>query len=83
MNCNEIPTIRLCQQQITSSDFQTARELINWKGAMQAQEFNHAKWAVGLRLSNVTEKQVEDAFNRGEILRTHLMRPTWHFARLS
>ena len=79
MNCNEIPTIRLCQQQITSSDFQTARELINWKGAMQAQEFNHAKWAVGLRLSNFTEKQVEDAFNRGEILRTHLMRPTWHF----
>ena len=79
MNCNEISTIRLCQQQITSSDFQTARELINWKGAMQAQEFNHAKWAVGLRLSNFTEKQIEEAFNRGEILRTHLMRPTWHF----
>jgi len=79
MNCNEISTLRLRQQQITSSDFQTARELISWMGAMQAQEFNHAKWAVGLRLTNFTEKQVEDAFNRGEILRTHLMRPTWHF----
>lgn len=71
--------LRQQNQQIAQSKFSSVNELINHMGAMQAQEFNHAKWAVGLRLSNVTEKQVEDAFNRGEILRTHLMRPTWHF----
>jgi hypothetical protein len=37
-----------------------------------------SKWAVGLRLPHFTEVEIEAAFNRGEILRTHLMRPTWH-----
>lgn len=50
---------------------------------MQAQEFAHAKWAIGLRLSagkpGVHDAGVEKAFNAGLILRTHLMRPTWHF----
>jgi hypothetical protein len=47
--------------------------------AMQAQVFPMAKWAIGLRLSNCNDKQVEDAFNAGKILRTHVLRPTWHF----
>jgi hypothetical protein len=46
---------------------------------MQAQEFRHAKWAIGLRLQNTTDDVVERAFNDGAILRTHVMRPTWHF----
>ena len=71
--------LRQQNQQIAQSKFSSVNELINHMCAMQAQEFNHAKWAIGLRLTNFTEKQVEDAFNRGEILRTHLMRPTWHF----
>jgi hypothetical protein len=48
-------------------------------GALQAQDFNMAKWAVGIRFPECTDKMVEAAFNKGEILRTHLMRPTWHF----
>ncbi len=47
--------------------------------AMQAQEYAMAKWAVGLRLPRSTDSQVEQAFQRGEILRTHVLRPTWHF----
>ena len=47
-------------------------------GAMQAQDFAMSKWAVGIRLQNATITDFEDAFNRGEIIRTHLMRPTWH-----
>lgn len=70
---------RMLNQQIVNSSITTPKELINHMGAMQAQEFNQAKWGVGLRLTDFTEKQVEEAFNRGEILRTHLMRPTWHF----
>lgn len=79
MNSTEISSLRLHNQQITSSDFKTVRELVNWMGAMQAQDYNQAKWAIGARLPHVTEKQIEDAFNSGEIIRTHLMRPTWHF----
>ncbi|GHT24488.1 hypothetical protein AGMMS4957_17590 [Bacteroidia bacterium] len=48
-------------------------------GAMQAQDYAMAKWAIGVRLPGSTERMVEEAFNRGEILRTHVMRPTWHF----
>jgi hypothetical protein len=48
-------------------------------GAMQAQDFAAAKWGVGLRATRVTEADVDSAFNAGRILRTHVLRPTWHF----
>jgi hypothetical protein len=48
--------------------------------AMQAQEYAMAKWAVALRMASaVTDAQIDTAFNDGRILRTHIMRPTWHF----
>jgi hypothetical protein len=50
-------------------------------GAMQAQDYNMAKWAIGVRLPGSTDKLIEDAYNKGEILRTHVMRPTWHFVK--
>jgi hypothetical protein len=52
-------------------------------GAVQAQDFNMAKRAVGIRLAGAVNddaaKTVDDAFNRGSFLRTHVLRPTWHF----
>jgi hypothetical protein len=47
--------------------------------AVQAQDFHAAKWALGLRLQNATDETIEAAFAGGEILRTHVLRPTWHF----
>jgi len=79
MQIKDIASLRLLNQQIQQSKISSPLDLINWMGAMQAQDFNQAKWAVGLRLPHLTEVQVEEAFNRGDILRTHLMRPTWHF----
>ena len=38
-----------------------------------------AKWALGLRLPHLNDGDIETAFNEGDILRTHLLRPTWHF----
>ncbi len=46
---------------------------------MQAQEYAHAKWAIALRVPGQTDDSIEKAFNEGRILRTHIMRPTWHF----
>jgi len=48
-------------------------------GAVQAQDYPGAKWAVGQRTKKGTDAAVEDAFNRGDILRLHVLRPTWHF----
>jgi hypothetical protein len=47
--------------------------------AVQAQDFAGAKWAVGMRLKGVNDAEVERAFDEGAILRTHVLRPTWHF----
>ncbi|MDP2889177.1 MAG: winged helix DNA-binding domain-containing protein [Bacteroidota bacterium] len=79
MNQSEISNIRLHNQQIAATNLKTPNELAGWMGAMQAQDFNQAKWAIGVRLPHLTEAQIESAFNNGEIIRTHLMRPTWHF----
>jgi len=75
----DIPLLRLINQQILESKFTMAKEVVGWMGAMQAQDFNMAKWAVGSRFMNSTNKLVESAIDDGQIIRTHLLRPTWHF----
>lgn len=70
---------RLINQQIAASKFKTPQEVVSWLGAMQAQVFAMAKWAIGLRLGKASDCDVEHAFNTGAILRTHMLRPTWHF----
>ena len=47
--------------------------------AVQAQDYAGAKWALGLRAKGLVDAGVEQAFNAGSILRTHVLRPTWHF----
>ena len=46
---------------------------------MQSQDYPAAKWALGQRLAGATDADIDGAFDRGDILRTHVMRPTWHF----
>jgi len=79
MNVLEIIQLRLVNQQLATNSFNTAKELVGWMGAMQAQDYNQAKWAIGIQLPHLTGDQIESTFNTGEILRAHLMRPTWHF----
>src|SRR5690242_12008135 len=75
----ELVQLRVCNQRLQSSEFQRPVEVVRWLGAVQAQDFYGAKWALGLRMVEATHETIEDAFNGGEILRTHVMRPTWHF----
>ena len=78
MNLSDIAHSRLINQQIAQTNFRTATELVHWMGAMQAQDYTMAKWAIGVRLSESTDKQISDALDSGELIRTHLLRPTWH-----
>lgn len=75
---NSIGLLRLISQHIGGNRFASIKELVSWMGAMQAQDFASSRWAIGVRLPGITEDQVIDAINQGEIIRTHLMRPTWH-----
>jgi hypothetical protein len=70
---------RLNNQRLSSSKLGRAVDVVRWFGAVQAQDFNAAKWALALRMREATDAAIEEAFNKGEILRTHVMRPTWHF----
>ncbi len=69
---------RLISQHIGGNELKTPAALVAHMGAMQAQDFNMVKWAIGARLPGVTEEQIEKSFNSGQLIRTHLMRPTWH-----
>jgi hypothetical protein len=79
MKFSDIPNYRLLAQQIESPKFKSAKDLISYMGALQAQDYQMAKWAVGLRVKKSTDKKIEKAVHNGDIIRTHLMRPTWHF----
>jgi len=70
---------RLRNQALAGSRFREAHEVVAWLGAVQAQDYAGAKWALGLRANGLTEAAVDRAFDAGEILRTHILRPTWHF----
>jgi hypothetical protein len=79
MTLNEISNIRLMSQRIALPEFKTAKEIVSWMGAIQAQDYSMAKWAIGVRVSDSTDEKVESAIDKGEILRAHVLRPTWHF----
>lgn len=70
--------MRLAGHQLNGAVFERPRDLVAWMGAMQAQDYTMVKWAVGLRLKGGTLAAVNEALERGEIVRTHIMRPTWH-----
>ena len=74
-----IPERRLLNQCIDRARHRTPAEVVAWLGAVQAQEYEPAKWGLGLRMANAVDADVERAFEQGRILRTHVMRPTWHF----
>lgn len=76
MTSKEIINLRLVNQQLTGSAFKTSAELVSWMGCIQSQEYAGAKWAIGSRLSGITGAEIENDFNAGKILRTHVLRPT-------
>jgi hypothetical protein len=79
MDFKNIADIRLASQQIVATKCKTAKEVVAWMGAMQAQDYNMAKWAIGLRLPASMDEIIQETINSGEVLRTHILRPTWHF----
>ncbi len=75
----DIPRLRLHCCGLSRPRFKTAADAVAHLGAVQAQDFAAAKWALGLRVKGSTDQSIESTFNEGAILRTHVLRPTWHF----
>ena len=71
---------RLQRQQLLTREFSGASALVAWMGAVQGQEYEPARWGIGLRLSgSPVAEDIEREISRGTIVRTHALRPTWHF----
>ena len=70
---------RLETQGLAGERFEAPEDVVSALLAVQAQEFAMAKWAVGMRTGSCDDDALEEAFDAGRILRTHLLRPTWHF----
>lgn len=58
INNEIIRVLRSHNQQITDSRFKTAKEVAGWSGALQAQDYNMAKWALGIRIQDSTEVMI-------------------------
>jgi hypothetical protein len=71
---------RLHNEHLLGAPFATAEDAVAWFGAVQAQDYSGAKWAIGQRIKQGVDAAVERAFQSGRIVRTHVLRPTWHFA---
>ena len=71
--------IRLANQHISRPQLDEPADVVRWMGAVQAQDYLGALWAVGLRARGATESIVEDAIARRLIVRTWPMRGTLHF----
>ncbi len=70
---------RLRNQKLAGAKLRDPESVVAWLGAVQAQDYAGARWALGLRSDGISDADVERAFDAGTILRTHVLRPTWHF----
>jgi hypothetical protein len=70
---------RLDAMRLTGRPFASPIEAVRSLTAMQSQDYGGGKWALGLRTREATEAGIDRLFDDGVILRTHVLRPTWHF----
>jgi len=74
-----IPQLRLQNQHLADPVFKNPADIVRYMGAIQAQDYAGVVWAIGQRLQGASQNIIEKAFTDGDIIRTHVMRPTWHF----
>src|SRR5258705_12329765 len=70
---------RLHNQLLSQTKFTQPSQFVAWLDAVQSQGYAGAKWALAQRTNGLTYADIEQAFARGEILRTPVLRPPWHF----
>ena len=70
---------RLATQRLIGDRFATVAEAVGWFGAVQAQDYHAALWALGQRLRAATAATIEEAIAARTVLRTWPMRGTLHF----
>lgn len=75
----DIAKQRLVNQGLVKPALKTAREVVAMLGAVQAQDYAGAKWGIAQRTRGLSDAQIDKEIDDGTIIRTHVLRPTWHF----
>jgi hypothetical protein len=70
---------RLHAQGLTSPRFTSAAEVVRHLGCAQSQLHDMALWSLARRTTGATLAELQASFDDGDFLRTHVLRPTWHF----
>ncbi|WP_235436680.1 winged helix DNA-binding domain-containing protein [Pseudarthrobacter siccitolerans] len=80
---DEVVQLRLLSQMLRGPGAASPEVALRSLLAVQAQEFPYARWSLAQRVAAsagpVTAADIEQAVTDGRILRTHILRPTWHF----
>ena len=76
MNKQEAIQIRMLNQQLLSPVYERTEDIVAWHGAMQAQDYNYFRWAIGIRQRTPQLVRLQEAFAKAELLRLHLLRCT-------
>jgi len=79
MNKDDIAHWRLHNLRLEGAPLRAPEDVVGWLCAAQSQDFGPAKWSLAGRTGGVGDTAVGRAFADGAILRTHVLRPTWHF----
>lgn len=74
----DLAGMRLHQQQLIQTGLEDPAAMVGWFGAMQAQDYANVRWALGVRLPGTADQAISAAIDDGKIIRTHILRPTWH-----
>jgi hypothetical protein len=79
MEAPEITRRRIRNSRLAGDRFAAPDEAVRRHLAMQAQDYGPAMWSIGQRSKGLSEADVDQALTEGTIVRTHVLRPTWHF----
>jgi len=79
MDAIEVAFRRLHNQRLSGPKLADPVDVVRLLGGVQSQEFGPAKWGVGMRTETCRDAETQRLFDDGAILRTHVLRPTWHF----
>jgi hypothetical protein len=79
MKPSEIARRRIRNTRLSGDGFKAADDAVRWHLAMQAQDYGPATWSIAQRATGLVSEDVDEALASGAIIRTHVLRPTWHF----
>ena len=77
----DIARWRLRSQRLVQPHAASASEVVGSLLAVQAENPSQAAWAVAARTKDPDQADLAGILDDGAVLRTHVLRPTWHFVQ--